>query len=106
MGGPVSKNFDALFVEPKDPDEAKFYSVRLSNRLNSGATPSSATWTCPGLTFANTSVSSTHAIAKISGGQDGQDYVVVVTVTTSDGETLKPRRLLLSVRRSDTPRSA
>lgn len=91
-------------VDPKDPNEAKFYTFNAAPYLNSGATISAATWTCPGLTFASTSTTSSTATAKISGGQDGQDYAILVALTTSDGETIYPPRIILRVRRADVPR--
>jgi hypothetical protein len=93
-------------VDPKDPNEAKFYTFDGSPYLNTGATISSATWTCPGLTFANQTASGQSATAKISGGQHGEDYAIQLAITTSDGETIYPPRLMLRVRRADVPRSA
>lgn len=75
-------------VDPKDPNEAKFYTMNAAPYLNSGATVSAATWTASGLTFASESTTSTAAVAKISGGVHGQTYPVRVAVTTSDGESL------------------
>lgn len=92
-------------VDPKDPNAATFYTLNVAPWLNSGATVSDAVWTCPGLTFANETETSSTATAKISGGQDQQDYAIVVTVTTSDSETLL-FGLRLKVRRVDTPRAA
>lgn len=92
-------------VDPKDPDGAVFYTFNVSQYLNSGATVSSASWSSPGLTRASETTTSTTATAKFSGGVDGQDYAVVCTITTSDGETI-PLGGVLRVRRADVPRVA
>jgi hypothetical protein len=97
--------YKVLDVDPKDPREAKFFVVNAEALLNSGATISSATWSCSGLTFSSTTTTSYTAIAKIAGGQDGQDYAVDCAITTSDGETLYPP-LRLRVRRASNPRAA
>jgi hypothetical protein len=98
-------------VDPKAPGGEVRYTYNAAPYLNTGATVSSATWSCPGLTFSDTGTTSTTATAKISGGTDGQDYAIDLTITTSDGETIKGRDsagnpLILRVRRADTPRSA
>ena len=90
-------------VDAKDPDGAVFYGFDVAPYLNTGATVSSASWSSHGLTRASESTTSTTAVAKFSGGQDGQDYAVICTITTSDGETI-PLGGVLKVRRADVPR--
>lgn len=92
-------------VDAKDPDGAQFYAFDVSGYLNTGATVSSATWSAPGLTVGSEATTSTTATAKLSGGQDGQDYAVKCTVVTSDGETLVLGGML-SVRVATSPRQA
>lgn len=92
-------------VDPKDPAAAVFYSFDVAGYLNSGATVSTATWSAPGLTVANPATTSTTAVAKLSGGNHGEDYAVKATITTSDGETLVLGGLL-QVRDATIPRAA
>ncbi len=89
-------------VDPKDPDEAKFYTMYAAPRLNTSATISSATWSCPGLSFSSGITTNETATIKISGGTHGQTYRVRCTIVTSDGETL----IFvgdLAVRRAESP---
>jgi len=90
-------------VDPKDPDAVMFYRFDVTNSLNSGATVSSATWSAPGLTAASVATTSTTTSAKLSGGNDGEDYAVQATVVTSDGETLVLGGML-KVRKATSPR--
>lgn len=79
-------------VDPKDPDEIKLYTMDWTDGLNSGATVSASTWTAEtGLTVVTSGIvtGSLKTSVKLSGGTDGQDYVVTNQVTTSDGETLE-----------------
>lgn len=47
------------------------------------------TWSAPGLTVTSQSISGgLNAIAKLAGGEDGQNYPVTITATTNDGLTL------------------
>ncbi len=75
-------------VDPKDPDEAKFYTMYAAPRLNASATITSATWSCPGLTFSSGATTAETATIKISGGVAGQTYRPRCVIVTSDGETL------------------
>jgi hypothetical protein len=77
-------------VDPKDPAETKTYGINWSKQLNAGATILACDWLMPdGLTNAGHSVSGVYSLVKIAGGEAGQTYDVVNTITTSDGEVLK-----------------
>lgn len=86
-------------VEAKDPEEAKFYTFDWTLQLNAGATiASQLPWSATpiGLTFTNQSVlaGNLKTTAKIGAGVAGTDYLVLNTVTTSDGETLEETGVL------------
>lgn len=92
-------------VEPKDPDEAKLYTMNWSGGLNTEATISTSMWTIPpGLTSAYDTIvtGALKTTIKLAGGVDGQDYELINVVTTSDGENLKQAGIL-RVRKADGP---
>jgi hypothetical protein len=98
MGGRVSR---LNAVDTKDPSESKTYSMDWSPQLNSGATISTSTWTLPSaLTAIATATSGAVTSVLLSGGNDGQDYECLNTITTSDSETLT-KAGTLRVRRAD-----
>lgn len=87
-------------VDPKDPDEAKFYFMDWDGWLNESATISTSVWATT-LTKASDAINALVTRVKLSGGTHGTDYVVQNTITTSDGETLE-RSGLVRVRSSNT----
>lgn len=91
-------------VDPKDPAEAKFYTMDWTAQLNSGATISTTAWVVPGLTNVTDSIvtGNLKTTIKLSAGVDGQDYPCTNTITTSDGETLVQTGVV-RVRRSVNP---
>lgn len=68
-----------------------------SNRVTITGTP---TWAPDsGLTVAGVTVDGSETFALLSGGTDGENYTVVVTALTTDGQTLK-QVCILKVRRA------
>lgn len=76
---------------PHDPDETETRDVTFADRLATGETLSSATFTASPSGLTQVSVSAAGAIAtwKFSGGTDGVDYSVVCRALTSAGNTLE-----------------
>lgn len=73
----------------KDPDNAAPVSVDFTDYLADGVTVSSVAWSAAtGLTTASASLIGSVATAKISGGQEGCDYLVTAEATLSDGTTI------------------
>lgn len=46
------------------------------------------TWAVDGLTVADEDIEGTSAVATLSGGEDGENYSVTITATTTNGQTL------------------
>jgi hypothetical protein len=79
-------------VEPKDPDETKFYYMDWEQGLNEDCTVSTSTWLIEnGLTGADGTITAGALKTRItlSGGKSGGYYHCRNTVVTSDGETLQ-----------------
>ena len=75
------------YVEQKDPDETRDYSVDWSTYLGTD-TISTSTWTVPtGLTGGTESNTATTATVWLSGGVGGQEYEVLNEITTVAGRT-------------------
>lgn len=60
------------------------------------------TWSADGLTVADQAIAALTAIAKLSSGEDGQDYPVTITAHTNDGLTL----VEVGILKVRTPQSA
>lgn len=88
------------FVEPKDPDETKLFTMDWTDALVSGTTISSSTWSLPdGLTNVADAIvtGSLKTSIRVSGGTADVDYRVINTVQISNSETLQ-RTGVVSVR--------
>lgn len=88
------------FVEPKDPDETKLFTMDWTDALVSGTTISTSSWSLPdGLTNVADAIvtGSLKTTIRLSGGDDGVDYRCVNTVVISNSETLQ-RTGIVSVR--------
>lgn len=79
--------------ESKHPDSDVWYELSWASHLagkSGSVTLSSVVWTVPtGLTKENELIGGSSTIAQIqlSGGTDGQSYLLICTVTLSNGET-------------------
>jgi len=71
----------------------------LSNASLSTTVASTPTWSAPGLTLSGETLIGQRAIAYIEGGEDGQDYSIVVTATMADG-SVRTKVVILPVRRA------
>lgn len=77
-------------VNPKHPDAIVIYMMDWTTALNPLATISTSTWVVGGLTKTADAIvtGSLKTTVTVTGGVDGQDYLLTNTVVTSDGETL------------------
>ena len=82
------------WITPKDPDEVADYAINWVNRLESGETVSTSSWTItssteasPTLTEDSNEIDGTRAVIWLSSGTVGVVYNVKNTITTSGGRT-------------------
>lgn len=72
----------------KVPLAAEWYAFDFTDVLGSGETLSTATWVEGGLTAGSTSQVSPYSEIRLSGGTDGNNYSVSVSITTSASRTV------------------
>ena len=84
----------------KDPASTANYGVDWTDWLDTGETIVGSVWVLPtGLTNAGDAFDTTKAVVYISGGSEGQEYVVTNTITTdSSPAKVEPRRFKLIIR--------
>lgn len=82
-------------LDPKTPADVKDYGIDWAPAINDTAvTIVTSTWEIitaigsPDLTKDATTIEGQIALVRLSGGQEGFDYVLENTITTSAGETL------------------
>lgn len=72
----------------KDPDEVLDYKIDWAERLD-GDTVSTSTWLVPvGVTKDSDTFTSSATIIWLSGGTDGEAYVLTNRITTAAGRTM------------------
>jgi hypothetical protein len=85
-------------VDKKDPSDVKYYTMDWTNGVNDGATIVTSAWTietisgdAAELEEEDSDIVSGNLITRIllSGGTHGNNYEVMNTITTTDGETLE-----------------
>lgn len=85
----------AVFI--KAPTSVRDYAIRWRKWLK-GDTIASSSWSAPaGITVSVTTFGPDLAIAWISGGTDGANYLVTNTIVTAGGRT-EPRTIQFSAR--------
>lgn len=80
-----------MITYAKDPDTTERFGVNWIDRLGSGVTISSASWsaTPSGLTLSGATNDDTSASTLVAGGIVGTTYLLTCRVSTSDGQTLE-----------------
>jgi hypothetical protein len=83
-------------LELKTPDEHKYYGIDWTDEIaNSEVVITDSQWDIvtplgsPDLEVVSGSISGQVTLVRLSGGQEGLDYTVVNTITTSAPETLQ-----------------
>lgn len=86
------------FPHPKDPLSSLGYTVDWSDFLATGETIASSSWVIPdGVISASDGFTDIETGIQISGGDDGEDYILQNTITTSLGNVVQ-RDIKLKVR--------
>jgi hypothetical protein len=81
-------------LEPKASAAIKDYGIDYTNYLAEGVTLSGADWEIisdlgsPDLEMTVDNIDGNVALVRLSGGEEGRDYILICTATTSTGEEL------------------
>lgn len=83
----------AIVWPDKDRDETVLYGIDFADRLDSGVTLTSVSWSHNpgGISHTSAGVSGTIASVRLTGGATGKGYHFEAEVTTSDGQILVER---------------
>jgi hypothetical protein len=99
MSDSFRKRVDVLFHIDKDPADIADYSIDWSARLESGETISASVWTLPtGISQSGSSEVAGVTTVWLSGGSDGNQYLIGNQVDTSGGRRFN-RYFVIDVKR-------
>lgn len=93
------EGIDAMTSVEKEPGETADLTVNWGSKfLGSSRTIASSAWTTPsGITEGTKGNTTTTATVRLSGGTNGSDYIMLNTVTLSNGE-IRTHRVRVEVR--------
>lgn len=82
-------------VEIKTSDEIKYYGLNWIDHLDADVTITVSEWEIttplgsPDLEIVSNSIDGKNTLVRLAGGEEGRDYTLVNTITTSSPETLQ-----------------